>query len=115
MTTKHSWASLAVVAIATWTTASLAASDPWKGAARYEFLYRVHLAGLTPAGTRASLWIPYPAENLDQRVVEARVDSPWPWRLTREEKYGNRMVYAEGTSDDATPDLIMYVTVERQA
>ena len=115
MLMKHGWLSVAAVTtVAIAGAITLAAPDPWKGAARYEFQYRVHLAGLAPGGARASLWLPYPAENLDQRVVEARVDSPWAWRLTREEKYGNRMVYAEGTTDDATPDLIMHVTVERQ-
>lgn len=112
MTTKTI---LTVCAIGAALASSLpAASDPWKGAARYEFEYRVHLGPIAPAGTRASLWVPYPTENLDQRVVDARVDSPWPWRLTREEKFGNRMVYAEGTVDANTPDLVMHLTVERQ-
>ena len=91
-----------------------AGSDPWKKAARYEFEYRVHLATIAASAGHASLWVPYAVENLDQRVVDARVDSPWAWRLTREEKYGNRMIFAEGSADESAPDLVVHLTVERQ-
>src|SRR5437773_8917173 len=78
--------------------------DPWKSVARYELEYRVRLRELGPAAEGVALWVPYPAETRDQRVLDAGIDSPWPERLTREEKYGNRMVYAEGKADDAVPD-----------
>lgn len=66
--------------------------DPWKSIARYRLEYRVRLRELGPAAKDIALWVPYPAETRDQRVLEASIDSPWPKRLTREEKYGNRMV-----------------------
>jgi transglutaminase-like putative cysteine protease len=114
MRTKRDWAPRVIGAAgAIWATATLAAADPWRGAARYEFEYRVRVATIAPSGARAALWVPYPTENLDQRVVDARVEAPWPWRLTREEKFGNRIVYAEGTPDAHTPDLVMHLTVER--
>src|SRR5215470_4315305 len=71
-------------------------ADPWKTVARYELVYQVRLRELAPAGGPVSLWVPYPAETPDQRVVAAHIDSPWPERLTREEKYGNKMVHLEG-------------------
>src|SRR5262245_38391435 len=75
--------------------------DPWKGVARYELEYRVHLQNVGGASDTVSLWVPYPAETRDQRILDAHIDSPWPERVTREEKYGNRMVYAEGKADDS--------------
>lgn len=91
----------------------LAAEDPWKSPARYEFEYRVHLATLPPGG-KVALWVPYPAETLDQKVLDAKIDAPWPWRLTREEKFGNQMVHTEGTPDEQTADLVMRFVVERR-
>jgi transglutaminase-like putative cysteine protease len=87
--------------------------DPWKSVARYELEYRVRLRELGPAAESVALWVPYPAETRDQRVLDSRIDSPWPERLTREEKYGNRMVYAEGKADAAVRDLVMRFVVER--
>ena len=87
--------------------------DPWKSIARYALEYRVRLRELGhPDGV--AVWVPYPAETRDQRVLDARIDSPWPERLTREEKYGNRMVYAEGKADAAMRDLVMRFVIERR-
>src|SRR5207253_6680258 len=76
--------------------------------------YRVRLRELGSAADGVALWVPYPAETRDQRVLDASIDSPWPERLTREEKYGNRMVYAEGKADAAVRDLVMRFVVERR-
>jgi transglutaminase-like putative cysteine protease len=89
-------------------------ADPWKTVARYEVFYRVHLRDLAPSPEPVSVWVPHPAETPAQRVVAAHVDSPWPQRLTREEKYGNRMVYLEGKPDAAVRDLVMHFIIERR-
>jgi len=88
--------------------------DPWKNSARYEFEYRVHLADVGPGGLSATLWVPYPAENGDQRVLDVRVDSPWAWRITQESRFNDRMVFAEGPTSARTPDLVLHVRVERR-
>jgi len=87
--------------------------DAWKGAARYGLEYRVRLRDLAAAPDAVALWVPYPAETPDQRVLDAHIDSPWPERLTREEKYGNRMEYVEGKADASTADFVMRFVVER--
>ncbi|MGH7899982.1 MAG: transglutaminase-like domain-containing protein [Candidatus Binatia bacterium] len=94
--------------------AAFAASDPWKAAARYEFEYRVRLADLAPAGRAARVWIPYPAENRDQKILSSKIESPWEWRLTREHKFGNRMVYLEGRPEAGIGDFVMRLEVERR-
>lgn len=96
--------------------ASLAVSDdnPWKSTALYGFEYRVKLGDLAPAGSKVALWVPYPAENQDQKIAEAKIESPWPWKLNRESKFGNRMIYLEGTADPRSTDLVMRFRVERK-
>ena len=89
----------AVAALALGTTGLASATaqrpDLWKNTARYELEYRVQLRDVGRAPDAVALWVPYPAETRDQKILDAHVDSPWPERLTREETYGNRMVYAE--------------------
>ena len=88
---------VAALALGTAGLASATAQRPdlWKSTARYELEYRVQLRDVGRAPDAVALWVPYPAETRDQKILGAHVDSPWPERLTREEKYGNRMVYAE--------------------
>src|SRR6266481_7099171 len=88
--------------------------DPWNSIARYALEYRVGLRELGPAADNVALWVPYPAETRDQRVLDAHIDSPWPERLTREERYGNRMVYAEGKADASIRDFVMRFVIERR-
>jgi transglutaminase-like putative cysteine protease len=113
---RSSWRFTLALASAALAAGALAraADDPWKSTARYEFEYRVHLAELGPPGANIALWIPYPAENHDQRVLDARIESPWEHKLTREQRYGNRMVHAEGRGDATAPDLVMRFVVERR-
>src|SRR2546422_238937 len=88
--------------------------DPWSSIARYALEYRVRLRELGPAADNVALWVPYPAETRDQRVLDAHIDSPWPERLAREDKYGNRMVYVEGKADGVVRDLVMRFVIERR-
>ncbi|MGH7860231.1 MAG: transglutaminase-like domain-containing protein [Candidatus Binatia bacterium] len=90
------------------------AGDPWKTPARYEFEYRVGLEKIAPQGGRVSLWVPYPAENDAQKLLQADVRSPWPWELRTEKKFGNRMIYTEGPAESAKGDFVLRVEVERR-
>jgi transglutaminase-like putative cysteine protease len=111
---RHSRVAQGALALLLTSLASAAPPDTWKSTARYEFEYRVPLGGLGSPGSRVALWVPLPAENADQKVLEQRVDAPWPWRLTREPQFGNRMIYTEGTADPAAADLVLRVRVERR-
>jgi hypothetical protein len=44
-------------------------SDPWRSVARYDLEYRVRLE-VGSAPDRVALWVPYPAETRDQRVLD---------------------------------------------
>ncbi len=107
---------LAVVLAMVAVQASRAGSDEnsWKGTAHYEFEYRVKLGDLGPAGGKVALWVPYPTENRDQEVADVRIESPWPWKLNRESKFGNRMIFVEGKADPSASDLVMRFRVKRK-
>jgi len=87
--------------------------DVWSRPARYRFEYRVDASLLTTAkAKRLRVWLPYPADTDDQKVLSAEVESPWAHRVTRD-TFGNRMVYVEG--NDAPPsDIVMRFVVERR-
>ena len=106
---------VAALALGTAGLASATAQRPdlWKSTARYELEYRVQLRDVGRAPDAVALWVPYPAETRDQRILDAHIDSPWPERLTREETYGNRMVYAEGMADGSIRDFVMRFVIER--
>src|SRR5207245_4613086 len=91
-----------------------AARDPWKTTARYELEYRVHLADVAPAGKKIRFWVPYPAQNRDQKIVESKIDSQRKWSLRQDKKYGNDIVYSEGESRANIGDFVMRVQVERR-
>jgi len=99
-----------------WTASSAdttPAADSWKDFARYEFEYRVKLAGIAPEGSKIAVWIPYPAENESQRIIDSKIESPLPWKLHTEKRFGNRMVYAEGKMPAGDADIVMRLQVDR--
>jgi len=95
-------------------TVLAAAGDPWKTPARYEFEYRVHVADLAPPGKQVRLWVPYPAENRDQTILDTKIESPWKSKLHTEKKFANKMTYAEGTAAADLADFVMRFTIERK-
>ena len=49
-----------------------------------------------PKGSgRVRIWIPVPADDADQRTEVLAVRSPYPYRVTRETAFGNRLLYVE--------------------
>ncbi len=87
--------------------------DVWGRPARYRFEYRLETARLTEMkAKRLRIWLPYPSETDDQKILSAEVTSPWAHRVSSD-AFGNRMVYLEG--DQAPPsDIIMRFVVERR-
>jgi hypothetical protein len=83
--------------------ASGAGADPWKTTARYALEYRVHLADLAPSGTKARLWVPYPAANRDQKILDAQIESPWPWKLHTDRSSATGWSTPRGSRDRASP------------
>jgi transglutaminase-like putative cysteine protease len=89
------------------------ASDPWATPAVYEFEVRVELPAASHEGRSIALWVPYPAEGPAQRLRSTSVSSPWPWRLGRDPKYGNRMIYTAGEARPESAEFVLRLEVER--
>jgi transglutaminase-like putative cysteine protease len=92
---------------------ALASDGKWTEKARYAFKYQVDFGQLRDLHVeQLRVWVPYPAENRDQKIVSVQIDSPWKYRTTRDD-LGNRMLYLEGTGVPSGP-LTMRFVVERR-
>ena len=69
--------------------------DPWNDAAIYQIEYEVDLSVLADA-SEWRVWVPLPADNAVQRVVESQLETPGVHRVT-EDARGNRYLYLEGS------------------
>jgi transglutaminase-like putative cysteine protease len=87
--------------------------DVWSRPARYAFTYRLEAASLKgTTAKRLRIWLPYPAETDDQKILSAEVTSPWAHQV-KSDAFGNRMVYLEGDGAPAS-DIVMRFVVERR-
>ena len=89
--------------------------DPWKDAATYELEYRAELSSWTDAGAGAvRVWIPLPAISDYQKIKAEEIESPWEYRITRDDR-GNRFLYLEpGGKPVEGGEVVMRFSVERR-
>lgn len=82
--------------------------------AKYSLQTRVKISSL-PEGIKSfRLWIPYPLEGPYQKVLHSEVYSPLPWRLEKEEKYGNKILFVEGLPTGKTFTLLLKLEIVRR-
>ncbi len=78
------------------------------------FIYKAIVPEL-PQGTRAlDLWLPIPPDSRWQTVRDVQVSSPYPHRITQEQKFGNRMVYVHANNPQAPVTVTVSFVVERK-
>lgn len=95
---------------------SPAAFDPWVQSARYELEYRADLSAVLKSdGKSIRLWLPTPADVGHQQVLSRKIESPWPYRETRD-SHGNRIIYVEPKRGGAArgAEVVMRFEVERE-
>ncbi|MGI8924043.1 MAG: DcaP family trimeric outer membrane transporter [Fimbriimonadales bacterium] len=63
-----------------------------------------------PSGKSLNLWIPIPSDNELQTITNLKVDSPYVYKITKEAKNGNRMIYVH--SDSASGPAVVAVTFD---
>src|SRR5690606_10606623 len=88
------------------------AGDPVAAARRFHVRYVTTLADVPP-GSPLRLWIPLPSDDAHQRISGLKVESPWPWRVTREGAHGNRMLYLETSAAPERAVVEVEYDVER--
>ena len=67
---------------------------------QFRMTYSVAISELVP-GQRASVWMPVPPNNAQQRVYVVNQKLPGPSQQGREAKYGNDMLFFEAAADAA--------------
>ncbi|RMD84865.1 MAG: transglutaminase domain-containing protein [Candidatus Dadabacteria bacterium] len=97
----------------------ICSSIPFDEARTYELVYNVFVPAMKAKADadsqsgELSLWIPFPAEHRFQQVKDYTVSSPLKWKITREKKYGNRMVYIYGNASALPMEVSIRFVVKR--
>lgn len=86
---------------------------------KYHLTVKVEVPGVrrsasSGAETDLRLWIPYPAHNSSQKILSIAVDSPYPWQITKENQYGNKMLFIKGKARDSSWVITINMDVERR-
>src|SRR5262245_1700531 len=59
----------------------------------FRFTYSVVVRDIPWGAHRISIWIPVPRSDAHQEVRELRVKTPFPYEITEEKSYGNRLLH----------------------
>ena len=78
---------------------SAIASDPPSERAIH-FTYTATAPVELEDGKSAELWLPLPLESADQSVRNLEIDSPLPYEILEESRFGNRMVRVTGPAEE---------------
>jgi hypothetical protein len=79
-----------------------------------QFNYKAGIADI-PAGVKTlDLWIPVPSDNPYQTIGAIKVEGPGVHQLTREEKFGNRMVHVRVENPKAPVNVTVQFDVKRK-
>jgi len=81
---------------------------------KYRFDYKVEIPAADNATNTFKLWVPYPREDQFQKVLKFDVATDLKYKITKEKKYGNRMVYFEGKRKSKPTIVWMTFIVERK-
>lgn len=82
----------------------------------FDFSYSVSLASLPKDSRTLDIWVPVPHTGPYQEISNLVIDSDFPYSITQETEYGNRMLYARADApfpDHASIEICFRVT--RQA
>ncbi|MBI5234598.1 MAG: transglutaminase family protein [Deltaproteobacteria bacterium] len=80
---------------------------------RFEVVYEAHTEGLPDHGRIARVWIPVPPEDEAQGLLDLKVSSPFPYTMSHEPRWGNRIIYFEAPANGNGFDFKMSFVVER--
>lgn len=82
--------------------------------ARYEFEYRINIPEWPVGAKKFRLWIPYPLEDRYQKIIKSDIRISLPWKMEKEAKYQNRIIYVEGNVGKAPIELKLVYQIERK-
>jgi transglutaminase-like putative cysteine protease len=69
----------------------------------FNFTYKVEIS--KPAGEFKSMqvWIPMASDNLEQKILEMKVTTPLKYKITEENQFGNKILFADITAETSFP------------
>lgn len=68
----------------------------------FDVSYRTHIMKLPEDAEVVRIWMPIPSNDAAQTIDDFEVESPFPHELTRESRFGSRILYVE-TGKEKTP------------
>ncbi|MBI4042124.1 MAG: transglutaminase domain-containing protein [Deltaproteobacteria bacterium] len=105
---------LVLLILAGWVPAASAAGLSFDAPTSLQLEYLVEIKPTAVKGEIMKLWVPYPLENSFQKVVHFSANSPWPYQVTSESKFGNKMLYFSGKVPETPLTLRFKYHVIRQ-
>ncbi len=82
---------------------AFSALPPHSAVAQYEFTYHVTVPQQEAGVKSIKMWIPFPAENLEQKIVSHLISTNVPYQITKEDKFGNRMFFLSVNTQNTFP------------
>jgi hypothetical protein len=80
----------------------------------FEFTYTAEVHDI-PAGSKdVQIWLPYPQDDDYQKILKAKMSSPYPSQILTAPEYGNQMVHID-VKNPATANIVvtMEFTIKR--
>ena len=80
-----------------------------------QFFYTVTVPAPAPRTKTLDIWLPIPSDSPWQTVTDVTVDTPVPYTISRESKFGNRMVYLHNNEPtDALSATVRFTVARRE-
>ncbi len=79
-----------------------------------QFTYKAGVADIPVGAKVLNLWIPIPSDGKFQTIRDLRVEAPVTHRITRETKFGNRMVFVRIENPSGPVSATVRFTVDRK-
>ena len=81
----------------------------------FDLMYSAEIHDVPAGAKKVDLWLPYPQSDEYQKILSAKVNSPFPTKIETASQYGNKMVHLVVKNPTAsTIPVTMEFTVERK-
>ncbi|MFQ5893760.1 MAG: transglutaminase domain-containing protein [Nitrospinota bacterium] len=94
--------------------APAAASDRRPASRTLAVTYTAAITNLPAEAQRIEAWIPLPRDDEDQRILDMRVDSPYPSEVTHDPDWGNAILHVVAPPGRSAFTVRVHFTVERR-
>lgn len=97
-------------ALFSFSTASLAGTK----SRTFEMTYSASIKPLPRTAKKVDIWIPYPVSDESQQILEMKVESPYPVKVSYDREFGNGIAYLSPPPGAGTFNIKMTFKVKRK-